>query len=1091
MRKRLTTLCLGMVALTSYAITPLWMRDVRISPDGSQIAFCYKGDIYKVAAAGGEAQRLTSQDSYESNPVWSPDGKQIAFASDRYGNFDIFVMPAEGGSATRLTTHSSSELPWSFSPDGRDIYFSAAIQDPAASALFPSGAMTELYKVPATGGRTQQVLATPAEMVCLSADGSRLYYQDRKGFEDEWRKHHTSSITRDVWMVDTATGRHTNLTQRAGEDRNPVLSPDGKQLYILSERNGGTFNVYALDAANPSKAEPVTRFSAHPVRFLSMGGNGMLCYTYDGEIYTQRPGSEPTKVAINVTCDDAPAFANLRLSRGATDAVPSPDGKQVAFILRGEVFVTSVDYNTTKQITHTAAAESGITWGADNRTLAYCSERDGKVQLVVARIARKEDPNFANATLIDEEILLPSADVERMAPTFSPDGKELAFIEDRFRLMVLNMESGNVRQVTDGSTWYDTGGEFTYRWSPDGKWFTLEFIGNRRDPYADIGLVSAQGGEITNLTGSGYMHGHPRFVMEGNAILFSSERYGMRSHASWGSLDDALLVFLNQDAYDKYRLSKEDYELLKELEKANKKDEESKEKKDADKKKGTQKQGAKKGSDEENPEVKPIKVELEGIQDRIVRLTPNSSHMTDAILSPDGENLYYLASFEGGYDLWKMDLRKRETKLIHKLDAGWASLELDAKGEHMFILGGNIAKRMDLKSDKLDNISYQADFKMDLAAEREYMFNHVYRQEQKRFYNLNMHGVDWDAMSAAYRKFLPHINNNYDFAEMLSEWLGELNVSHTGGRYYSDRQSEPTANLGLLYDWSYEGNGLKVAEVVENGPFSRATSRVKAGVVVEKIDGQLITADKDHAPLLANKVGRKTLVRLYNPQSGERWDEVVLPISQGTMGNLLYTRWVKQRAADVERWSNGRLGYVHIQSMGDGSYRTVYSDILGKYNQCEGIVIDTRFNGGGRLHEDIEILFSGEKYLTQVVRGREACDMPSRRWNKPSIMLQCEANYSNAHGTPWVYKHRGIGKLVGAPVPGTMTSVSWETLQDRSLVFGIPVIGYQLPDGSYLENKQLEPDILVLNAPETIVTGEDTQLRRAVEELLNQLTTYK
>ena len=158
-----------------------------------------------------------------------------------------------------------------------------------------------------------------------------------------------------------------------------------------------------------------------------------------------------------------------------------------------------------------------------------------------------------------------------------------------------------------------------------------------------------------------------------------------------------------------------------------------------------------------------------------------------------------------------------------------------------------------------------------------------------------------------------------------------------------------------------------------------------------------------------------------------------------------------------------------------------------KYNNREGIVIDTRFNGGGRLHEDIEILFSGQKYFTQVVRGREACDMPSRRWNKPSIMVMCEANYSNAHGTPWVYSHRGLGKLVGMPVPGTMTSVSWERLQDPSLVFGIPVVGYRLSDGSYLENSQLEPDIKVANSPETIVKGEDTQLKAAVEELLKEL----
>ena len=265
------------------------------------------------------------------------------------------------------------------------------------------------------------------------------------------------------------------------------------------------------------------------------------------------------------------------------------------------------------------------------------------------------------------------------------------------------------------------------------------------------------------------------------------------------------------------------------------------------------------------------------------------------------------------------------------------------------------------------------------------------------------------------------------------------------------------------------------------------THEVKAGDIVEKINGKEITAEADYAALFNNLSRKKTLVSLYNPQTKERWEEVVMPISNGAFNELLYTRWVKQRAADVDKWSGGRLGYVHIQSMGDDSFRSVYSDILGKYNDREGIVIDTRFNGGGRLHEDIEILFSGKKYFTQVVRGREACDMPSRRWNKPSIMLQCEANYSNAHGTPWVYSHQKLGKLVGMPVPGTMTSVSWETLQDPSLVFGIPIIGYQLPDGSYLENTQLEPDIKVANAPETVVQGEDTQLKVAVDELLKEI----
>ena len=1081
MKKLLTCLALSFVAASSYAATPLWLRDVQISPDGTEIAFCYKGDIYKVPANGGTATQLTTQASYECSPIWSPDSKQIAFASDRNGNFDLFVMSADGGAARRLTTHSASEIPSTFTTDGNYILFSASIQDPANSALFPTSAMTELYKVPVTGGRTEQVLGTPAEMVCFDKSGKTFLYQDRKGFEDEWRKHHTSSITRDLWLYDSENGKHTNLTAHAGEDRNPVFAPDGQTVYFLSERDGSTFNVYSFPISSPQSLKTVTHFKTHPVRFLSMGSNGTLCYTYDGEIYTQKQGDKPQKVKIDIIRDDQNTIADLNFSNGATSATVSPDGKQVAFIVRGEVFVTSTDYNTTKQITHTPAREAGLTFSPDNRTLAYASERNGNWELYMAKIARKEEANFPNATAIEEEVLLPSDKTERTYPQFSPDGKELAFIEDRNRLMVLNLETKKVRQVTDGSTWFSTGGGFDYSWSPDGKWFTLEFIGNRHDPYSDIGMVSAQGGKIINLTNSGYTSGSPRWVLDGNAILFITERYGMRAHASWGSLNDVMLVFMNQDAYDKFRLSKEDYELQKELEKEQKNTTEAKKN---DKKKGDNKE---KSEEKKEEKVKDIVVELNNIEDRIVRLTPNSSDLGSAIITKDGKTLYYLSAFEGGYDLWKMNLRKKDTKLLHKMDAGWANMEMDKDGKNLFLLGSNTMQKMGTDSESLKPISYQAHVKMDLAAERDYMFNHVYKQEQKRFYNLNMHGIDWDAMTKAYRKFLPHIDNNYDFAELLSEYLGELNVSHTGGRFRPQLKGDATATLGLLYDWNHNGKGLLISEVVEKGPFDHARSKVKAGNIIEKIDGQEITPESDYSVLLNGKARKKTLVTLYNPQTKERWEEVVVPVSNGVMSDLLYARWVKQRAADVDKWSNGRLGYVHIESMGDDSFRSVYSDILGKYNNREGIVIDTRFNGGGRLHEDIEILFSGKKYFTQVVRGREACDMPSRRWNKPSIMVQCEANYSNAHGTPWVYSHQKIGKLVGMPVPGTMTSVSWETLQDPTLVFGIPVIGYRLPDGSYLENSQLEPDIKVANSPETVVKGEDTQLKAAVDELLKEI----
>ncbi len=1114
-RKLLAAALLAVATLqanASQAVTPLWLRDVQVSPDGSQVLFCYKGDIYKVSTDGGTAIQLTTQDSYECSPVWSADGKQIAFASDRHGNLDVYVMSAEGGSATRLTYNSVAEVPQAFTPDGKWVFFGAQIQDPATSVMFPSSSLPELYKVPVKGGRTLQVIGTPAEMLSFAPDGKSFYYQDRKGYEDEWRKHHTSSITRDVWFYDAQSGKHTNVTAHAGEDRNPVVSADGKTLYFLSERNGGSMNVYCIEVQGArskgqettlssqlsisSSLKPVTSFKTHPVRFLSAAKNGLLCYTYNGEIYTQKNGEKPKKLNITLTRDDEAVIADLSFSSGARQSVVSKDGKQIAFVVRGEVFVTSTEYSTTRRISQTAGAEGDVDFAPDGRTVAYASERNGNWQLYTASIVRDEDLNFANATLIKEESVFPElpalkldgkpdfSQVERRYPKYSPDGKKLAFIEDRIKLKVVDLKTKKVTQVTDGSKWYNLGGGFEYEWSPDGKWFVIGYIANRRDPYQDMGIVSAEGGEIHPITQSAYISGNPRWVMDGKAILFESERYGMRSHASWGSQQDVFLAFLTQDAYDRYRLSPEDYALLKELEKKNKD-------KDKDKKslpstppegKGDIKKDekVKDKNEEKGDSTKLLKIEFEGLEDRIVRLTPNSSKLGDAIISKDGESLYYFSAFEGSPDLWKMDLRKHETKLLSK--GGSGSLQMDKDG-NLYSLGSSMKKIE--KGDKTTSITYNAQMKLDLAAEREYMLRHVAKQINKKIFRTDYNGCDWDLMVQNYARFLPHISNNYDFAEMLSELLGELNVSHTGGRYYPSAKGDATAHLGLVFDMTEARDGMKITAVLEDGPFCRANSKVKVGDVITAINGEPLTKDTDLAQLLNRCKGKKTLVSLKG--SAGTWDEVVLPISAADQSDLLYKRWIKSRAAEVERLSNGRLGYVHIEGMDDASYRDVYSDILGKYNLKEGIVIDTRFNGGGRLHEDIEILFSGHKYFTQVIRGREACDMPSRRYNHPSIMLQAEGNYSNAHGTPWVYSHQKIGKLVGAPVPGTMSSVNWETLQDATLVFGVPVIGYQLPDGSYLENTQLEPDVPVLNLPETVVTGTDLQLEAAVRELLKEL----
>ncbi|MBD5211327.1 MAG: peptidase S41 [Bacteroidales bacterium] len=1090
MKRRVVLFMTGAMALGLSAATPLWLRNAVISPDGKQIAFTYKGDIYTVPAAGGEATRLTTSESYETSPRWSPDGKKIAFASDRHGNTDIFVMNANGGTPKRLTSNSAGELPEAFSADGKEIYYSAAVQAPTASAMFPTGRMTQLYAVSVDGGKPRQVLGTPAQALAVTGNDGSFLYQDVKGFENAWRKHHTSSVTRDIWRYDAATGTHKNLTDRAGEDRNPVLSPDGKTVYFLSERNGGTFNVWKAPVDDMSKAVQVTNFKTHPVRFLSQAADGTLAFGYDGELYTLRDGGKPQKVAVAINTEEFPEVERIRVT-GRGGAL-SPDGKQVAYASRGEVFVGSVDHSSVKQITNTAAAEEMPQWHPEGREIVYTSLRDGHYNIYSAKIARDDDPNFSNATLIDEAPLIAADKTERTLPKYSPDGKKLAFIQDRNKLMVMDTKTKKVKQLTDGSTYRYRDGGFDYKWSPDNRWIALEVDDNHHSPYTDIAIINVESGEMTHLTRSGYTDRDPHWAMGGNAIVFLTEKYGMRNHASWGSQDDAMIVFLNRDAYDRFHLDEEDFELRKEADKKAAKD---KKKDDADKKDKKDKKDADKkdGDKEENDDDDAIVVELDGIMDRVERLTPFSADLAGAWVDNDGENLYYLMSVEKGYDLWKMDLRDPMPSVAVRIDANGASLHPSADGKTLFISGDKMRK-IDVGSDKSTSISSSATMTLDHAAEREAMFDEVYLSEREMFYNKNMHGVDWEAMTKAYRRFLPHINNNYDFSEMLSELLGELNVSHTGSGFRGNEANaitDRTARLGLLYDMNYNGKGLKVEEIITGGPFDNAATKLRPGMIITKINGEEIGDDIDPTTVINNLANKKTLVTIKDPASGADFDEVVKPISAGAEGDLLYNRWVKQRAEDVKRWSNGRLGYVHIESMGDDSFRTLYSDLLGKYNECEGAVIDIRWNGGGRLHEDVEVFLSGDKYFTQVIRGEEVCDMPSRRYNKPTVMLMAEPCYSNAHGTPWVYKNRNLGKLVGMPVPGTMTSVNWVTLQDPSLYFGIPVVGYQLPDGSYLENTQLEPDIKVANSPETIVKGEDTQLRTAVEELLKEIDANK
>jgi len=1073
----LLLLVLGAATMLFAGDGPLWMRYPSISPDGQTIAFSYKGDIFCVDARGGEARPVTVHPGHDYMPVWSPDGSSIAFASFRHGNFDVFIIPAKGGEARRITTHSANEFPSSFTPDGKWVVFYAHIMDDVNNVQFPSGRLTELYRVPVQGGRTEQILTTPAVDARFNKAGDKIVYHDVKGYEDNWRKHHTSSVTRDIWLYDMKGKSHVRLSPFNGEDRNPVFSDDESSVFYLSEQFG-TFNVCSAPLNDPDNVKQVTFHENHPVRFLTIAGDGTLCYGFDGEIWTKQQGQEPSKVAITVYSGFRKNKTDYDVVRtGATDMAVSPDCKEVAFIVRGDVFVTAVDFSTTKRITNTPEQERSVSFSPDGRSILYASERNGSWNVYTTSLVRDTEKHFYRSTLLEEKPVVENSK-EAFQPAYSPDGKEIAFLEERTTLRVINLESKKIRTVLDGELNYSySDGDQWYQWSPDSKWFLASFSPNTLFSN-DVALVNASGkGDVVNLTKSGYNDGGPKWMMEGKALIWFSDRMGYRSHGSWGAHSDVYAMFLTQESWDEFNLNKEDFENLE---------------KDQDTKKDDDKKKDKDGEKENKKEAEPVVVQLKNIEDRIKRLTINSSSLADAVLTPAGEKLYYLSRFEGGYDLWMRDFRENETKLLIKLKGWGGSLHMDKKGKTLFLFSGGKITKIEVGSNKRTPVSFAAEFNLDDPAEKGYLFEHMWRQVVKKFYVKDLQGTAWDFYKKEYARYLPHINNNFDFSEMMSELLGELNASHTGCRYSPRFEGgDQTACLGLFFDSSHTGDGLRVAEVIEKGPFDTSGSKVKKGTVIEKIDGVEINKGMDYCPLLNHKKDKLTLFSLYDPSSKERWDETVKPVSAGLENQLLYERWVKQRREETERLSGGRLGYVHIRGMNSSSFRVAYSEILGRNYKKEGIVVDTRFNGGGWLHDDLATLLNGKMYAKFVPRGQYYGYEPMNKWVKKSIVIMSESNYSDAHGFPFAYKALGIGKLVGMPVPGTMTAVWWERQQDPMLVFGIPQVGTQNMKGEYLENRQLEPDVKVALDPEVVITGRDQQIAKAVEVLLKDLDADK
>lgn len=597
--------------------------------------------------------------------------------------------------------------------------------------------------------------------------------------------------------------------------------------------------------------------------------------------------------------------------------------------------------------------------------------------------------------------------------------------------------------------------------------------------------MSADGKQgVINLTKSGYQNEKAKWSADGKSMFWSSDRNGLHSTDTNGDTQaDIYQMFFTQDAFDRSKLSKTDYEILKTKEDAEKK------KKEGQEKKPPQEITPKK--------IEPVPLDLEHLEDRTRRVTLGPSLLEQATFTGDGETLIYVTKSSKGYEVWSLKVREKELKRLQEIEAPKppphsphfeTMLEVDREGKTVFVLAEGKITKIKLDDSKAEAAKLNAEKIIDGYAERAYLFEHIWRQIGEKFYAKDMGGVDWNYYKTVYARFLPYISNGPDFAEMVSEMLGELNASHTGCRYYYPDlpANDSTAALGAFFDPAYKGAGLRIQEVIDRGPLITAAAPVRAGMIIEEINGAPLNSDTDISPLLNHLAGQPTLLSIFDPAKNTRFEISVKPITLDDQNALLYRRWVKRNRDLVDKLSNGTIGYVHVRAMDDASFRDTYSEVLGRESGKKALIVDTRYNGGGNLHEELVTFLSGKRYLQYSPRGQDLGWEPLEKWNKKSVVLISECNYSDAHLFPWSYQHLGIGKLIGMPVPGTGTFVWWETEQDPTFVSGIPQGAIRDEQGRLMEKAQVEPDIRVANDPKKIAAGEDQQLEKAVEVLMKE-----
>ncbi|MDQ3799892.1 MAG: S41 family peptidase [Acidobacteriota bacterium] len=1042
-----------------------YLTEPSLAPDRREIVFVSGGDIWSVPAGGGTAQLLVAHPATESRPLFSPDGKRLAFASNRTGNGDIYVLNLETNDLSRLTFDDNADNLDAWSRDGNWIYFSSSSRDIAG--------MSDIFRVAAAGGTPQQVsndrytsefYAAPAP----NESGGIAFTARGIAGGQWWRKGRSHIDESEIWLK-RADNSYEQLTPRGAKQLWTMWSADGSRIFYVSDR-GGAQNIWTqpLRAGTGAQARQLTNFTDGRVLWANISYDGkQIVFERNFKIWTiNADGGRASEVAINLRGLPAGTLTErVNLSSQIREISLSPDGKKIAVTARGEIFAaSSKDGGDAARVTNTVAPESFAAWSPDSRKLVYSSEREGRLQIF--------QYDFGTET---ETQLTKTGD--DFSPVYSPDGKFIAFIRNARSLWVYDV---NTRQERELCKFYTDPtpliGKRTIAWSPDNKWLAFLTYSPETRSYTNVSVVPASGGAAQPVS----------FIANSNS-----------NSLSW-SPDGSFILFDTNQRTEEGSLARIDLRLRTPR---------FREDQFRDLFRQENPQDRPRPSPSPTPQASPSpivsptpaaedaksnEIVFENIRQRLSLLRPGVN-VNGQTISPDGKTLLILASAENQFNLYTIPLDELATDQSAKQITSTANFKSDAQfspdsKEVYYIENGRVSV-VTLERRETRALALNLEMNVNFAQEKMETFKQGWRFLRDNFYDDKYHGADWNAVEKTYEPLIAGARTTDEMRRLMSLMAGELNASHLGVFGNSSFTPTPIGKLGLRFDRAeYEANGrLKITEIIALSPVD-ITRSVKVGEYLISVDGVRIDNKTNLDELLENKVGRRVELEFSANADGSNKREIVVkPVSTAAEKNLLYRQWVEANRAYVERASGGRLGYVHLPDMGSGSLAQLYVDLDVQNQNKEGVVIDIRNNSGGFINPYVIDVLARRGYLNMKERGlwtvpaRTA--LGQRALERPTILVTNQHSLSDAEDLTEGYRALKLGKVVGEPTAGWII-YTWNVTTFDGTTVRLP---RQLVTGSDGKNMEMNPrpvDVPVTRPIGESLNGKDSQLDAAVRELL-------